>query len=175
MKWNVRNRSALFSKSENNVLEIGTDDINLISELSQDRHEIVDRLCIHKASEDPLHQMIITHKKRKYIQPHRVNRVGEGSYLVLEGKLDLIVFSDSGTPEKRIRMTGYGKKGTFFCRLPSATFRTQILWEDSLFVETRLGPFRYSEKEIAHWAPNGKNCILNEQYVRSLIEKLESS
>ena len=86
--------------------------------------------------------------------------------------MDLITFSDSGSPEKSIQLGNYGKKETFFCQLPSAKFRTQILWEDTIFIETRLGPFRESEKETADWAPEGGNIELIDDYIHSLSKQL---
>ena len=172
MKWNLRSKSALFSKSENEILEIGNNDLNLIRPIATSNDDVSDRLCAHTHNDALLHQMIISHKKGKYIQPHRVNATGDGSYLILEGSMDLITFSDSGRPEQLIQLCSYEKKETFFCRLPSVKFRTQILLEDTLFIETRLGPFRESEKQTADWAPEARNIELVDNYIRSLSKQL---
>ena len=173
MKWGIQSKSALFSSIENDILEIGNRDLNLIRNDKQTDQRFCNRLCAHTDSDALLHQMIISHDKDTYIEPHRVKNSGEGSYLILEGALILFTFSDSGSPERAIRLSSYDQNESFLCWLPSLKFRTQIFLENTIFIETRLGPFRESEKEIASWAPNKNNIELTKDYLRSLSKHSE--
>ncbi|MBL10772.1 MAG: hypothetical protein CL402_09715 [Acidiferrobacteraceae bacterium] len=162
MKWEIQSKSALFSKRQNDIFEVSNSDLNLIRNSKESDNRFCNRLCLHADGDAPLQQMIISHKKDTYIPPHRVNKSGEGSYLVLEGALVLSTFSDSGTQEQTIQLSSFDKNEMFLFWLPSNKFRAQIFLEDTIFIETRLGPFRESEKEIADWAPSKENIELTE-------------
>ena len=54
------------------------------------------RLCLHKDRNDPVQEMIIVAHKDSYIEPHRHPLNKPESYHIIEGVLEVKIFSDQG-------------------------------------------------------------------------------
>jgi cupin fold WbuC family metalloprotein len=111
------------------------------------------RLCAHPASEDPLHEMLIVHTKTAYIPPHKHVNKSE-SFHIIEGKLTVFLFDDTGRILNVISMGDRGSGRVFFYRLSSGLYHS--IFPETEFVvfhEVTNGPFCRKDTMIAPWAP----------------------
>lgn len=125
------------------------------------------RICAHRTPGDPVHEMLIAVEKRSYIRPHKHLSKSE-SFHMIEGAMDILIFSDNGALGKVIPMSAYADSGCFYYRLCEPHFHTMLLRSDwVLFHETTTGPFEPHESVGAPWAPD-------EQGAQNEIENFQS-
>lgn len=111
------------------------------------------RICLHQSPSENIHEMLIALHKGTYIRPHRHEKKVE-SYLVLEGKADLVFFTETGEVKSVVRMGDPSTKSTFFNRVPNRVFHMFVpRSEYFVFKETTNGPFDITGTEFAPWAP----------------------
>ncbi len=111
------------------------------------------RICLHQGPKELIHEMLIVLCKDSYVRPHRHARKIE-SYMVLEGKADLVFFNDSGEIKAIVKMGDATTALTFFNRVPNNVFHMFVpRSEYFVFKETTNGPFDPKETEPASWAP----------------------
>ena len=80
------------------------------------------RYCCHVNEQSQLHEMFIYHESGTVITPHKVSS-GPESYLILEGCLDLVFYSDEGEFRQVTRLSAFGGDENFFVRIPDPVFR----------------------------------------------------
>lgn len=111
------------------------------------------RLCAHRTTADPLHEMLICLARETYVRPHRHEGKSE-SFHIIEGELDVVLFRDDGAVRDVIPMGPYESGRVFFYRLAEACFHTVLVnTPHVLFHETTNGPFDPADTEFASWAP----------------------
>lgn len=111
------------------------------------------RLCLHAGDEDLTQEMVICLLRDCYVRPHRHADKSE-SFLILEGRLTVILFDDSGDITQVIPLQSGGNHGSYYYRLSAAVWHTVVVEGDHvLFHETTTGPFIPSQTEFAPWAP----------------------
>ena len=95
------------------IAKIGGPEIQLLKEraLRNPRQRI--RVCAHKSTDDPLHEMLIVHTKDTYVRPHKHFKKSE-SFHVIEGIVDVIVFDETGKVVEVIEMGDYVSGRDFF-------------------------------------------------------------
>ena len=108
------------------------------------------RYCCHVDEQSQLHEMFIYHESGTVIAPHKVSS-GSESYLILQGCIDLVFYSEEGELKQVIRLSPFGGDDNFFIRMPKPVFRGIVVVEDTLFVEVREGPFDPSRMIWASW------------------------
>lgn len=74
------------------------------------------RLCAHKNIDDSLHEMLIVHTRDIYVRPHKHLNKSE-SFHVIEGQVDVILFSDDGKITDVIQMSDYASGCCFYYRM----------------------------------------------------------
>jgi len=112
------------------------------------------RYCLHRSPDDQVHEMIIVMCRDVVFRPHR-HRAKSESYHIIEGLLDVILFSDDGVPERRIPMGPLGSGANFAYRLCIPQFHAVLPRSDYVVVhETTSGPFVAGEADLAPWSPS---------------------
>jgi cupin fold WbuC family metalloprotein len=100
-----------------------------------------------------LHEMLIVLGKENYIRPHRHPSKSE-SFHVIEGRADIVLFDEAGTPIKRIELGDYSSGRRFYFRIDRPIFHTVVVMSARfVFHETTNGPFNRKDTEFALWGP----------------------
>lgn len=128
------------------------------------------RICLHKNENSKIHEMLIMHKTGAYVRPHKHTAKTE-SFILLKGKLKVIVFNNKGDIFKIIDMGPIGSSKTFYYKMQKSYFHSFIIEKESFFFEITKGPFRVNETIFPKWAPleTDKNEI--KKFQKTIIEK----
>jgi len=155
------------------IVKIGRPEIQLLKEraLRNPRQRI--RICAHKRTDDPLHEMLIVHTKDTYVRPHKHFNKSE-SFHVIEGIVDVIVFDETGTVAEVIEMGDFASGRRFYYRIDAPVYHTLIIRSDVLvFHETTSGPFRREDTVFASWAPEDGDLEGRSAFQARLLEQLK--
>ena len=127
------------------------------------------RYCCHVNEQSQLHEMFIYHESGTVIAPHKVSS-GSESYLILEGCIDLVFYSDEGELQQVIRLSPFGGDDNFFVRMPQPVFRGIVVVKDALFVEVREGPFGPARVIWASWdkPKRLRSQVLDDSMIKSV-------
>ena len=110
------------------------------------------RICLHKAPDATVHEMVIAQRRGFYSRPHRHLQKTE-AFLLIEGEVDLIRFDDGGAISEIIQMGPPGV-GVYYHRVPPLTWHClNIRSEFVIFHETAEGPFDPAATVFPTWAP----------------------
>jgi len=132
------------------------------------------RICAHSSINDPLHEMLIVHTKGAYVRPHKHLNKSESLHMI-EGKLKIVVFDESGSIREVINMGRYSSGDAFFYRNSEEYFHTVIpLTEFVVFHETTNGPFRREDTLYAPWAPEESDHTAVRDYMEHLALMVEN-
>lgn len=135
------------------ITKVSSSDIEILKARASGNRRRRVRLCVHRSINDSLHEMLIVHVRDAYVQPHKHLNKSE-SYHIIEGKLRIVVFDESGGVVEVINMGHYSSGDTFFYRISENYFHTVIPLSDFVvFHETTNGPFRREDTLFAPWAP----------------------
>ena len=117
------------------------------------------RVCVHKTLSSKTNEMIIALKKGSYIRPHKHPYSKSESYHVIEGKMDVYVFSKKGKKIKVINMGDYKSKLNFYYRMNKSYFHLPIAVSDwCVYHEVYSGPFKKNQDvKYAKWSPEENN------------------
>ncbi|MBG0791670.1 MAG: WbuC family cupin fold metalloprotein [Desulfovibrionaceae bacterium] len=151
MKFTIVNDEVLFTDETVTTLD-ATDMEKLVGMASENQRQRV-RLCTHRGTDDPLHEMFIIHGRDAYVRPHRHVRKDE-SFQVLSGEADIVFFADGGEVGEVVHLGDYASGLPFYCRIPCGAMHMVIIRSKVLvFCEATPGPFIREEMEFASWAP----------------------
>lgn len=135
------------------IVTVGSDAVTFVKAqaLANDRKRA--RICAHRTSVDPLHEMLIAITPDSYIRPHR-HRDKSESFHIVEGAVDVIVFDEAGGVSKIVALGAPNSERDFFYRLEPGVFHTLVIRTPILVVhEVTNGPFSPDQTEFATWAP----------------------
>ena len=155
-----------------NILTISSNDcLNLVN-LTQQNFLKRSRICAHKDNEELIHEMIIHFSKDSYIRPHKhINKTE--SYLILEGEVELIYFSDEGKIIESHSLFSYKnakENQNFYIRTSNMLYHTLYIKSDYLLIlEITNGPFNKKESNFAEWAP----ALEKEEEVKYFLNSLK--
>ena len=80
------------------------------------------------------------------------------SFHVIEGMVDVVLFSEGGEVSKVIKMGSYSSGGCFYYRVASPIYHTLLIRSEVLvFHETTNGPFDRSQMVFAPWSPDERD------------------
>lgn len=128
------------------------------------------RICVHQSPSDVVHEMLIVVTRESYIRPHKHLSKSE-SFHMIEGEMDVLIFSDDGQLENVVEMSAYTESANFYYRLSVAKFHTLALKSEwALFHETTSGPFNPDDSVGAPWAPQEKGMPAEIQSFRSGLD-----
>lgn len=126
------------------------------------------RICSHKDNEEPLHEMLIALAAGGYVRPHKHPTKAESLH-VLEGAIDVFVFTSDGALSRVIPLSGSDATKAFYYRLPPDVYHTVMLRSDSAVIhEVTLGPFGHEHTIQAPFAPAEVNIELAQAYMDRL-------
>jgi cupin fold WbuC family metalloprotein len=112
------------------------------------------RINAHPDGEDALHEMIIAIDRTSYVRPHKHPGKSE-AFHIIEGEVDIVVFSDDGAIERIIPLGAPGSGRSFYYRMSRPFFHTLIVRSELLVVhEITNGPFRPQATVFADFAPD---------------------
>ena len=128
------------------------------------------RLCSHPDVNDPLHEMLIVHTKGIYVRPHRHLNKSE-SFHVIEGRVDVVIYDESGEIREIMEMGDYASGKCFYYRIGEPLFHTLLIHSDFLiFHETTNGPLKREDTVFAAWAPEETEKSKVKEFMRKLAK-----
>lgn len=170
---NIRSKSEGVYTVENSLEGVRWSDVEELKVKARESKLKRARICIHQNTDEKIHEMLIALAEGVYVRPHRHNRKVE-SYLILEGKADLVIFQESGEIESIVPMGEPQSGKVFFNRVGLGKFHTFFLLTDMfVFKETTSGPFDPSETDFAAWAPDPKDEESAREFLDGLKRKIE--
>ena len=154
--------------SGDGLVRVSVGEIQELKALASHAKRRRSRLCAHPNVESPLHEMFIVHQKGTYVRPHKHLDRSE-SFHVVEGEIDVLVFSDDGILQHRIRMGDYGSGNVFYYRLTESLYHTVLIQSEvAVFHETTNGPFRPDRTAFSVWSPAQDDEEAVTKFMRSL-------
>jgi cupin fold WbuC family metalloprotein len=107
---------------------------------------------LHEGNEAAIQRLAVKLRRGTYIRPHRHPARWELG-LVIQGRMDLVLFDDQGRLMERITMTPM--RGTLGVELPVAQWHSYVCVSDAAtFFEVKEGPYDpKTSSEFAAWAP----------------------
>jgi len=132
------------------------------------------RLCAHAGNDTPVQEMLIALTPETYVRPHRHLNKSE-SFHMIDGEIDIVLFSCSGEISEVIPLAPFGHSRTFYYRLSSDLFHTVLVKAPrAVFHETTGGPFIREETEFASWSPEASALEAIAPYQQSLRTRVAS-
>src|SRR3974390_2760123 len=117
------------------------------------------RLCLHHGAKDNIQEMILVLCSDVLFRQHRHLNKTE-SFHIIEGELDLIIFSESGKALQMLPMGPVGSGKTFCYRLNAPLYHALLpRSEFVVFHETTEGPFCKDSAQYAPWAPQDLTAL----------------
>lgn len=125
---------------------------DLIKECNTNKNNKI-RICTHLNEKSLLQEMLIFHKKNKYVRPHKhLNKIE--SMIVIKGKIKFLIFNEDGSLKNFFYMKPYGKGKVFYHSMKVSVYHSFIIESDSVFfLEITQGPFKRKDTIFANWAP----------------------
>jgi len=112
------------------------------------------RICTHLNLEDKLQEMFLLQARETYIRPHK-HASRSKSIHAIEGRADILVFSEDGRLVDVIPMGDYTSGQLFYCRIREPLYHSPLVRSDYwIFKESTTGPFDESGTLFAPWAPD---------------------
>ncbi len=134
-------------------VELRSSDLDALISGAENNTRRRSRFCLHRSSEDAIHEMVIAHPRGAYVRPHKHLGKAE-SMLILEGEIDYFVFNDDGSIRDLIEMSGVRSGNSFYKKIPQNTYHSFLIQSEWLiFLEVTGGPFRSIDTVFPSWAP----------------------
>lgn len=168
---NVREESAEVLYSADPIVAVTGQDVEELKARAAKTVRERIRLCAHRDVNDPVHEMLIVHRRGTYVRPHKHLRKTE-SFHVVEGFGTIVVFDDFGHITRRIKLGDRRSGDTFYYRLAEPVFHTLLIESSEIvFHEVAQGPFRRDDTVFAPWAPDGTVEALAHEFVEHLRDE----
>lgn len=168
-KFVLESREVAYSREP--IFALTREQVAFLKSLAADSPRGRARLCAHQAPSDPVHEMLVLVEQRSYLRPH-MHLAKSESFHMIEGVMDVVIFSKEGAITDVIPMSADGISGSFYYRLSQPRFHTLLLrspWV--LFHETTSGPFEPSGTVLAEWAPDEADRVENIEAFNAKIRK----
>ncbi|HLG68800.1 MAG TPA: WbuC family cupin fold metalloprotein [Chloroflexota bacterium] len=155
---------------QGDIANITQADVEFLKERALESPRRRARLCIHRALEEPLHDMVIVLARGAYVRPHKHLAKTE-SFQIVQGEMAVFLLDEEGRPEARIDMAERSTGKPFLHRLSLNKFHCMVPLADFVaFHEATTGPFRDDESIWADWAPaETADPRLRQAYVSCLL------
>ena len=126
------------------------------------------RVCLHDGPKARHHDMVILENRGKYYRPHKHRDKGE-AFHVIEGRLGLFTFSDSGEVIDSCVLA----PGEIYRVEENAYHAVLPMTKQVIYHENKPGPFTGEGDSIfPNWAPDGNDEIEQAAYSTSLRRHL---
>ena len=171
MKWIRENEEDLYPEQPKKLVTMSRKNMDCLEKIARSSARKRSRFCAHSSVDSDVHEMMICHPKGTYVSPHK--HVGKDeSFHLISGEIDLLLFDDQGNIKDVLHMGNYKSGEPFYYRIPADIFHTQIFKQDTIFHEVTKGPFNKNDTIAADWAPDEKDAMLVENYVRKMKEDI---
>jgi cupin fold WbuC family metalloprotein len=155
------------------IVKLGAEEIELVKRQARQSARRRARICAHKTSDDPLHEMLIAICAASYIHPHRHPGKSE-SFHIIEGDVDVVVFDPAGEIVEIIELGPAGSGRRFYYRLSQSAFHTLLIRSDLLVMhEVTNGPFTEGQTILAPFAPPEDQADRAKAYMAELEERVK--
>ena len=107
---------------------------------------------LHTEMIDPINRFVNAGIAGTYIRPHR-HRIGKWELVsVLQGGVDCVLFTESGTVQSRLAI---GSENIAVAEIPGGAWHSLVFQKPSaVMLEVKPGPYEpQDDKEFAEWAP----------------------
>lgn len=132
------------------------------------------RVCMHPASDAPIHEMLIVLLKGSYIRPHKHLGKSESFHLI-QGTAGVLFYDDQGRIERQLTLSRDIAHAPFYYRLDRDAYHSQVvLSEHVVFHECTGGPFRREDTAFAPWSPEDRTAEA-ERFLAGLENRFESA
>ena len=160
--------------SGENITKVTSKEVDFLKEKAKHNYRKRARLCAHVDVSDSVHEMLIVHAKNCYVPPHKHLGKSESFHLI-EGQLDVVIFSDDGKIIDVVHMGIHGTDKVFYYRLQESYYHTVIPLTDwVVFHETTKGPFDRSKTLFASWAPEEEDHEKHKPYLTKLLDRISN-
>jgi cupin fold WbuC family metalloprotein len=129
------------------------DQLNELKQKAADAERLRSHLNVHEALEAPVQRLFIATEPNTYMRPHRHPQSHKWEFfMVLEGKIDLMIFDDQGTLIQRTRMSPTDTRAV---EIPPGTWHAYACQQSgTLALEVKEGPYIPTpEEDFASWSP----------------------
>ena len=165
-----RQHSEVVYSAQDPVVTISKSEVDFLQSVAKKTPSRKARVLLHGSPEKTLHEMLIVHSYGHYIQPH-INAYSDKSFIVLEGKMAIVVYKENGEINNHIYLSKYDSSSAFMLRLNEPMFHTVVpISETVTFLETIKGP--HIETCYAPFAPSPKNASQAEKYLAWLMREI---
>ena len=132
---------------------IDTQLLDSVSEQAKQSSRLRMNYNFHQSPADAVQRMLNAIEPGAYLRPHR-HPEREEVFLVLRGKMTLLIFDDAGNVSEHICLCP--ANGTFGVEIPPMTWHTVIVNElDTVMYELKRGPYEpLPEEHFAPWSPH---------------------
>lgn len=152
------------------LVQISRGDIEMLKERARSTPRRRIRICAHRTTDDPLHEMLIVHGADAYVRPHKHPGKSESIH-VIEGTATVVFFEDTGAVSEMLRVGDYSSRRQFYVRIAEPVFHTLLIDSDVLvFHEVTNGPFRREDTVFAPWSPEEEDVAAATAFRRRLAE-----
>lgn len=155
------------------LINITTKELNKLSDEAKHSSRKRMNFNFHPQPDDTLQRMMHAMHNGTYVQPHKHDNPDKTeAFIILRGKVAVVEFSEDGIPVNHTILNR--DTGHFGVEIPPGTWHCLIaLEDDSVVYEVKDGPYSPADdKNFANWAPK-EGDVECDQYLKSLIEKLQ--
>jgi cupin fold WbuC family metalloprotein len=159
---------ALFNTED--VLAVDRELIETVKRRAAASPEHTFRACLHRATEDPVQEMIVASLPDATRPPHRHPGRAE-SHLLVEGEITVFFFDAAGNPTRRLDLAPAGG-GKPFCLRVGPDVWHMIVFRPPVVVyyETMAGPYMKEGTNVwAPWAPKPEDRAALTVFVERLL------
>jgi cupin fold WbuC family metalloprotein len=140
MKTRTESPEVLYA--EDPIVTVDAGDIDAMKRAAEGNPRRRIRLCAHRSVDVPVHEMLIVHTSDTYVRPHKHLGKSE-SFHVIDGDVDVVIFSDDGRVADVIPMGPFQSGRRFFYRIADPLYHTLLIRSSVLvFHEATTGPFK---------------------------------
>lgn len=156
----------------NTPATIGSDSLDFLRKALPQSTRQRTRICTHKDTGEPLHEMFVIYKNSTYVRPNCHHGKDE-SLIVLKGQADVIFFDELGTVTSVVQVGDYPSGKAFYCRIPREIWHTVIIRSDEIILfEATPGPFNPAHTTYAKWAPPESEETSIHEYIAALEQSI---
>ena len=132
-----KNKKAIYLEFESNVKEVNSKMLLKILNSSKKKNMNI-RYCLHNKRNDKQQEMVICQKQKLFFPPKK-NTKSDQTFLILYGKLLIIIFNSQGKIIKKIilsknnKIMARVKKNIYHCDIPLTNYSIHLETKNSIF------------------------------------------
>ena len=151
----------------------GPKEREFLIEKAQENPRKRSRLCFHQQVDSKFHEMIILHYQDAYVRPHYHLGKSESIHII-EGKLDLILFSLEGRIRKVFSLSKKSPDFTY-CRVQQEEIHMLVIRSEfAIFHESTQGPFNPDHTKFPDWAPLESSTTEVQHFLNDLDQEISA-